>query len=178
MILIIGSPDSGKSALGEDMIMKMSQGQKKAYIATMIPFGEEGRQRIKKHRKMREGKGFITYERARDLEALIAELEAEEIKVGLLECISNLAANEMFLEANKGLELETLADMVVKEVCSLDSRLEKLVVITNEFEASSEYDLETDQYIRLVSIINERLKGICEKYIIKIENEWITYENN
>lgn len=178
MRLIIGSPNSGKSALGEDMIMELCQGQKKAYIATMIPFGEEGEKRVKKHRRMREGKGFITYERGHNLETLVEEFEKKEIKHGLLECLSNLAANEMFLEENHGLELETIADKIVKEVCSLDASLENFVVITNEFEASREYDFETNQYIKLVSLMNERLKPICEQYMIKIENEWITYENN
>ena len=42
-VLIIGYPDSGKSKLAEDMVLEMSAPGERVYIATMIPFGEEGR---------------------------------------------------------------------------------------------------------------------------------------
>ena len=42
MILVIGTPDSGKSAYAEELAVKSSGGAYMAYIATMIPFGDEG----------------------------------------------------------------------------------------------------------------------------------------
>lgn len=56
--LIIGYPDSGKSAMAERMVTEMSEPGERVYLATMIPFGQEGRDRIARHRKLREGKGF------------------------------------------------------------------------------------------------------------------------
>ena len=41
-VLIIGTPDSGKSEKAEEIALSLSQGKKKYYIATMIPYGEAG----------------------------------------------------------------------------------------------------------------------------------------
>ena len=58
-VLIIGYPDSGKSAIAEKMVTEMSDPDCRLYVATMIPYGQEGRDRVEKHRRMRAGKGFI-----------------------------------------------------------------------------------------------------------------------
>lgn len=56
LILVLGGSGSGKSAFAE--ALTMSFGGTRAYIATMEPFGEEGRRRIERHRLMRKDKGF------------------------------------------------------------------------------------------------------------------------
>lgn len=61
-VLIIGTPDSGKSERAERLISDLAGDYPKFYIATMIPYGEEGKSRVEKHRAMREGKGFETIE--------------------------------------------------------------------------------------------------------------------
>ena len=58
----------------------------------MFPFDEESLKRIDRHRAMRRDKGFETVECYTDL--LSAEIP--EDSVSLLECMSNLVANEMF----------------------------------------------------------------------------------
>ena len=50
MILVVGSPDSGKSVKAEELAAELSGNEKKIYLATMIPFGEEGAARVEKHR--------------------------------------------------------------------------------------------------------------------------------
>ena len=50
--------------------------------------------RILRHRQMRAGKGFETVERYTDLKGLKLDPDS----VVLLECMSNLTANEMFQE--------------------------------------------------------------------------------
>ena len=37
------------------------------YIATMEVFGEEGRKKVERHKKLRQGKGFITIESPKDV---------------------------------------------------------------------------------------------------------------
>ena len=95
IILVLGTPDSGKSRIAEDLAMELAAGQDKLYIATMIPFDEEGRARIEKHRKMRDGKGFVTVEKAVRVDSLIEEQPDLNEKCCLLECMSNLVGNEM-----------------------------------------------------------------------------------
>ena len=45
IIVVIGTPDSGKSALAEKLCCELAGSMKKKYIATMVPYGEEGLKR-------------------------------------------------------------------------------------------------------------------------------------
>ena len=64
----------------------------------MLPFGEEGRLRVQRHRRMRRDKGFETVECYTNLSGL----EIPEGCAVLLECVSNLTANEMYQEEGAG----------------------------------------------------------------------------
>ena len=88
IIVVIGTPDSGKSALAEKLCCELAGSMKKYYIATMVPYGEEGLKRVAKHRKMREGKGFETIERPVSLDRIDDSVFEEECTC-LLECVSN-----------------------------------------------------------------------------------------
>ena len=86
--LVIGVPDSGKSALAEDLAMKLSGDGKRIYLATMEILDDEGKKRVEKHRKAREGKGFFTIEASvKVLEAVAGVPDLEKSTV-LIECIS------------------------------------------------------------------------------------------
>lgn len=178
MILVIGTPSSGKSRYAEDLALEIFGDEKRAYIATMIPYGDEGIARINKHRKLREGKGFLTYEKPDDIYELAELFEQEKIENALLECVSNLVGNEIYSENNKGLSDEELTEVVISEIHAIDEKLKNLIVVTNEFESSLEYDEETNRYIQITSMVNERLKVLAKKYIVRENDDWVTYENN
>ena len=76
--LIIGGSASGKSEYAERLVCSLSG--KRIYVATMEPFGEEGRERIARHRKLREGKGFVTAEVPRDLGAFAGALRKSRVQ--------------------------------------------------------------------------------------------------
>lgn len=100
--LITGGSGSGKSAYAEKYICHVSneKGYKeKYYIATMQVFDDEGQRKIDRHRRLRAGKGFITIEQSRDIKRQLKAAIRKQFKTGrsaLLECMSNLVANEMF----------------------------------------------------------------------------------
>ena len=101
--LITGGSGSGKSAYAEKYICHASNEKgcrEKYYIATMQVFDDEGQRKIDRHRRLRAGKGFITIEQPRDIKKAVEKLQSENcLKTGrsaLLECMSNLVANEMF----------------------------------------------------------------------------------
>ena len=94
MTLIIGGSGSGKSAYAENYIASLSQ-EKKYYIATMQAFDSESQRKIEHHRMLRSGKGFFTIEQALNIQDASGMMDTGE-KTALLECISNLVANEMF----------------------------------------------------------------------------------
>ena len=60
LIIITGVSGSGKSEYAEQICCRLAGDNKKYYVATMQPFGEEGRIRIEKHKRQREGKVLPT----------------------------------------------------------------------------------------------------------------------
>ena len=93
LVVVTGGSGSGKSAFAEDRVLSFGE-SRRIYIATMQAFDEESHRRIRRHRRMRSGKGFETIERCTELDELILPKNC----VVLLECMSNLVANEMFRE--------------------------------------------------------------------------------
>ena len=64
--VVTGAGASGKSSFAESLL-EQSEAKRKIYAATMIVWDDECRARVKKHRQMREKKGFETAERPVDL---------------------------------------------------------------------------------------------------------------
>lgn len=80
-------------SFAEDCIVSFGNARR-IYIATMYPFDEESKKRVKRHQAMRQGKGFDTLECYTGL----VRAAIPEGSTVLLECMSNLVANEMFQE--------------------------------------------------------------------------------
>ncbi len=89
--LIIGGARSGKKRLRRKPVGGTASSAR-WYVATMQPWDEECRVRIAKHRRARAGKGFETLECSRALAALRLPRRGS----ALLECLGNLAANELY----------------------------------------------------------------------------------
>ena len=87
MTLITGGAKCGKSKLAEKLLDSFMGN--KIYMAAMLPYGEEAEAAIKRHRKLRKGKGFTTIEKYTDIE----QTELPENCAVLLECMANLCAN-------------------------------------------------------------------------------------
>ena len=62
LLFISGGVRSGKSTLGEKFANELASGNK-IYLATSKAYDEEMKQRIYKHQKDRENKGFFTIEK-------------------------------------------------------------------------------------------------------------------
>ena len=146
MHLVTGASASGKSAYAEDLLAD-AMSVNKYYIATMRPWGTEGAARVKKHRAMREGKGFQTIE----------ALKLPQSGSLMLECMSNLLANEQFELG--GTDEEILA-RIKKGIQNVKEQTETLIIVTNEiFSDGCHYDPDTVRYIRLLGTINIWLAG-------------------
>ena len=173
IVLVLGRPDSGKSKIAEDIVMRLASGMDKLYIATMIPFGEEGNRRIEKHRKMRAGKGFLTVEKYTEVDSLIGEIRDLGGKCCLLECMSNLVGNEMHDPRNLSLPDEDLEKLITEEVVALGKSCGHLVVVANCFLTEDEsYDDETRRYVRIADHVNEILKDRADETCEMAEGEW------
>lgn len=149
--LVIGGAASGKSEFAEELILRAGADLPRYYIATLQPFDLECRQRIEKHRIMRAEKKFSTIERYIDL----AGLELPERGNVLLECMTNLAANELYDPMGAGKEA---LGTILRGVDKLCAQCETLVIVSGEVcSAGAEYEGDTLDYLRLLAALNRSL---------------------
>lgn len=158
MVLVTGGSGSGKSAFAEDKILSFGAG-KRIYIATMHPYDEESYKRVERHQKMRAGKGFETVECYTGLK----EVEFPEDCTLLLECMSNLVANEMFEETGAG---EKTVEAVMDGIRNLKKKVRHLVVVTNEiFSEAASYEGDTVRYQEYLGKINQEMGKIADEVV-------------
>ena len=164
MTLTIGGSGSGKSAYAEDYMVSISEDRKKYYIATMQIYDEEGKRKVERHRMLRGGKGFSTIEQPVDIGKAAEKMEAED-RTALLECVSNLTANEMFSGEVPGTE-EVITEKIVGGIAVLNRELTHLVIVSNNvFEDGNVYDKTTMAYIRAMGRINQKLAEMADEVV-------------
>lgn len=164
LYLITGGSGSGKSEYAEKTICRLCEqagGSRKIYVATMIPYGEETKQKIARHRKMRAEKAFITKECYTGLKKFAENQiqNMEDAPFVLLECMSNLIANEIFEPEGAGADTVREVMLGIKkliEVCR------DVVVVTNEVCSESAEDTEEmRKYKQVLSEVNCRMAELA-----------------
>ena len=161
--VVTGGSGSGKSAYAETELLRLAKQNncKKYYIATMEPFGEETLKKIERHREMRKDKGFDTLECYVNLKGT-AETLTDRPAV-LLECMSNLTANEIYRSNGAG---ERTADRIVDGVEELCKQCEHVVIVTNE--VCSECTRDSADMVRYKKILSEVNRRLAQKA------DWVT----
>lgn len=165
LYLITGGSGSGKSEFAEDLAVRLrrEEGQNLSYIAAMRPSDEECRQRIARHRKQRQKKGFATVECYEQIEQLLSWAGRRDVL--LLECMSNLLANEMYAREGRikkrGKQaLESAKIFILEPLLRLAGEVCDLVIVTNEvFSDVRSPDAETECYLELLGYLNRSLAG-------------------
>jgi hypothetical protein len=177
--LVTGGSGSGKSAYAESLLSSCEG--IRYYIATMQIYDAEGEKKVERHRKLRAGKGFLTIESPINVgkiqfacagEAEQAQYRQETVrkvqgssekKSALLECMSNLTANEMFTKDGMKSE-EEVVEKIVSEIQILSQKLDNLVIVTNNvFEDGVIYDAGTMEYLRALGRINAALARLADR---------------
>ena len=105
--LVIGTHGSGKSALAENLAMKTGD-PFRIYLATMKVLDDEGKERVARHRRQREGKGFVTIEKEYGICDILERIEKPMETTLLLECVANLVGNEMYDNPKHGIVADSL----------------------------------------------------------------------
>lgn len=167
MVLITGGSGSGKSAYAEQVAGELGKDGPKYYLATMQVYDEEGQRRIERHRQMRSGKGFCTIEQPTAIEKALWHLtgNASLESTVLLECVSNLVANEMFAGETPEPE-EQVVRKVAQGVESLKKGVGHLVVVTNNVQEDGIlYDATTMEYLKAMGEINQRLAAMADEVV-------------
>lgn len=175
--LVLGGSGSGKSAYAEHLLDGKTN---KYYIATMQVYDAEGEKKVARHRRLRAGKGFVTMEQPRDIGEVDFSKRAQQAmeppdragqnvterpRCALLECMSNLVANEMFAENKIRLRDEVTAQ-ILDGIEALNSQLAHFLIVTNNvFEDGISYEETTAEYIEAMGQVNERLAAMADTVI-------------
>ena len=155
LTLVLGGSASGKSEYAEQLVLEAGAGPR-FYIATMEPYDEECLRRISRHRAMRASKGFETLECPRGL----AGLALPRPGVALLECMSNLVANELYSPQGGG------SAAVLGGVERLCARCANLTIVTNEvFSGGKDYEGDTLRYLRALGSVNRALAARANRVV-------------
>lgn len=182
LYLITGGSGSGKSEYAENLAVQMfrksvrrenilvlSKESKPCeaypistlyYLATMHSYDKETHKRIERHQAQRAGKGFTTIE----CDVRLEQIKAAGGDIILLEDLSNLLANEMYLDSGRIKPLNDsnafcqLERAVLNPVLQLEKSAGCVIIVTNEiFSDGLEYDEDMKLYIKLLGILNRRL---------------------
>lgn len=156
VIFITGGSGSGKSEYAEqravlcrEQLEKKSPGSETEliYIATMEAQDPESRKRIERHRRMRAQKHFTTIECYTHLEELsLKKSDSEKQSIVLLECLSNLTANEMFSPKGRN---DKVVSVIKKGIIHLTERSRDVIIVGNNvFEDGIQYDETTEAYLK------------------------------
>ena len=155
-VVVYGGSGSGKSEFAETLTVDYCSGVKYC-IATMQPFDDESYKKIDRHRRMRKEKNFETIE-------CQTNLQKAEIKQGstvLLECMSNLTANEMY--SDNGAKENTVSE-ILKGLEHLKKAAKNIVVVTNNiFDDGDNYDEDSIRYMNYLAQINNEMSRMADE---------------
>lgn len=170
LIYIYGGTSSGKSIFGEELIQKLSPNQKD-YLATMKIWDEESQRKVDKHRLQRADKHFQTIEVFEENQFIPRN------EYGMLECLSNLVANYLFVDGylrSYQSAKEDIQDFL--EECI--SAYQGLVIIGNDIFKEKEVE-GLEVYMNLMAYFhNWIVEQSDEVYRVVAGIEWKIKEKN
>lgn len=170
--LITGASGSGKSEYAEQVCIDLWQkdtSRKLVYLATMKNDGSaSANDRITRHRELRRGKGFVTWEEPYGYH----EQTIARNQIVLVECISNLVANLLFdfgyrATHNDGKLIEgyefKVIDQVEQQMMALKRDAGDVIAVTNEvFQDGNLYAEDTQIYLKTLGIVNQRIAQMAD----------------
>lgn len=197
LYLITGGSGSGKSEYAENKLCELSKktNSSKVYLATMIPYGKETEEKINRHRQMRAKKNFQTEECFTNLPKFVENMKSQKDldkkEVVLLECMSNLVANELFDETGVNTILkkeepalsdneviEKLTGYILNGVEKLNDIYENIVIVTNEvFSESTHYSNEMSVYKQVLGKVNCELGKAAVEVAEVVYGQAVLYKN-
>lgn len=137
LIMVTGGARSGKSQFAESLAVKYA-GYSVLYIATSIPFDDEMKERVRRHRERRP-KEWETVEAYNGISDIIRSTDKKAV---LLDCLTVMVSN-LLLEIDMTWEEKDLEDVdraeekITKEVdglinASKENDKKDVIVVTNE----------------------------------------------
>lgn len=164
-IFVSGGAKNGKSSFAQNKAAELARdGRPLYYVATMIPTDEEDRARIRRHVEDRDGMGFTTLERPRDIAGLLEGRDgapaADPAGVFLLDSVTALLANEMFRDGAYDPEAGEKVAADLARFCAL---AEHAVFVSDYiYSEARRFDDFTENYRRSLALVDRRLALLCD----------------
>lgn len=162
-VFISGGCKNGKSSIAEDACTKLAQGGPLYYIATMQAYDDEDRERIRRHIRQRDGKGFETIEQPKRILEILEKADAAN-STFLLDSVTALVINELYTSAGDDVTTDrTASKRVADELTELCGKVKNIVLVSDyiymEKDNYSEYTLE---FLEALSCVDRALAKACD----------------
>lgn len=166
LVLVTGGSRSGKSNFAESLCI--DQNNSTAYIATSIPFDEEMKDRVRKHKESRPDT-WNTYEIYKDIYSIIKAI-SEKHKTVILDCVTLLVNNLMF---EYGIDFDnTTSEETNKMEIYIKNQFQKLV---NEIKKTDLYFVIVTNEIGMSLVSDNKLCRVYSDIVGRI-NQYIASE--
>ena len=161
-IFISGGCKNGKSFYAQQYARQLAKVQGAGslyYVATMKPVDSEDDERIARHRREREGWGFATIEQPVDIEKILTQCGRKDSL--LLDSLTALLANEMFLPNNK--VNEHAAEKIVAGLLQITDTIENIAIVSDYIYSDAVlYDPLTEKYRESLAKIDRMAALNCD----------------
>ena len=160
-VFLSGGAKCGKSSLAQELVLKLANGGKHYYVATMIPSGAEDYERIRLHLLDRAGMDFETVECAKNVMETLGT--ADKSGAFLVDSVTSLMQNALF-PAEKHYELDLAgAKRCADDLVEFSKTVCHAVFVSDDiYSDAGRYDPGTEQYRRSLADTDRRLAKICD----------------
>ena len=159
-VFISGGAKNGKSTTAQRIAVKLANGGKLYYVATMIPCDDEDRARIKRHLSERAGLGFETLEAGRGLCSCLEN--ADKGGTFLVDSLTALLLNEMYGSHNGSAD-EAAPARVADDVLRFAGSVKNAVFVSDYiYSDAARYDEFTEGYRRALAAVDRAAASVSD----------------
>ena len=163
-VLISVGCKNGKTGFAQDIAVKLSPEGNRHYVATMIPYDREERERIARHIEDRAGMGFATLEVPRDIASCLTLAEPDA--TFLVDSVTALLLNELFPETHNGEADPDAVDRCRTGLRKLAEGAKNAVFVTDYiYSDAMRYDEFTENYRAFLASLDCALAEVCDVVI-------------
>ena len=160
-VFISGGAKCGKSSIAQEIAVRMAEGGRLYYVATMISSGKEDDERIRRHLADRAGMGFETVECFRSISSI-----ADKTGTFLVDNITSLMQNALF-PPETGYEMDIQsAQRCTEELVTFAQNVRHAVFVSDYIYSDAErYTESTQAYRKCLADADRKLVKCCDVVI-------------
>lgn len=160
-VFLSGGAKCGKSSIAQEIAVKLAEGGRLYYVATMIPSGKEDDERIRRHLADRDGMGFETVECFRSISSI-----ADKAGTFLVDNITSLMQNALF-PPETGYEMDIQsAQRCAEELVTFAQNVRHAVFVSDYIYSDAErYSESTQVYRKCLADADRKLVKCCDVVI-------------